>query len=253
LIRLAVTGAAGKMGRAMVRGILEQADIEIVVAVDPAALGKDLGTVAGKGRLGLVIAGDLETALKSCEADVDVLLDFTVADVSERNIEIALKHNLNAVVGTTGLREDFLLSVGVEAESRGLAVANIPNFSIGAFFLGQFAQMAARVYEMAEIVEMHHETKRDAPSGTARSYAEKIQALTKSQVPIHSLRLPGYIAVHEIHLGGPGETLVLRHGSTDRESFLFGVLLALRRIDGMRGLIKDLSPFLPEELGRGSE
>ena len=251
MIRLAVTGAAGKMGRAMVRGILEQADIEIVVAVDPAALDQDLGIVAGKGRLGLMIAGDLETALKSREADT--LLDFTVADVSERNIEIALKHSLNAVVGTTGLREDFLLSVGVEAENRGLAVANIPNFSIGAFFLGQFAQMAARVYEMAEIVEMHHETKKDAPSGTARSYAEKIQALTKSQVPIHSLRLPGYIAVHEIHLGGPGETLVLRHGSTDRQSFLFGVLLALRRIDGMRGLIKDLSPFLPEELGRGSE
>jgi 4-hydroxy-tetrahydrodipicolinate reductase len=178
--------------------------------------GGKVGSVLGPA---LEAAGHELTALESAEA----MVDFTAPDAVEGNVRRALEAGVPCVVGTTGAD---LASVGELAAARGLPLFHAPNFALGAVLMMRFAAEAAKVLPNAEIVELHADTKRDAPSGTAKATA----ALLGGDVPVHSVRLPGLVAHQEVILGGLGQTLTIRHDTTSREAFVPGVLLALERL-----------------------
>ena len=198
MIRVAVAGAAGRMGQAVCRAVEGADDMELTGRADPR----------------------LDTAVADVLGDADVLVDFTQPDQIVPNARAAVEAGVHVVVGTTGFDLD---------ELRGLDGANVfvaPNFAIGAVLMMRFAAEASKHMEKAEIVELHHDRKLDAPSGTAARTAE----LMEGDVPIHSVRLPGLVAHQEVILGDVGQTLTIRHDSIDRESFMPGVLLAVRRV-----------------------
>jgi 4-hydroxy-tetrahydrodipicolinate reductase len=181
------------------------------------------------GKVGAVLGPALEAAgheLVASEAGADVMVDFTAPDAVVGNVERALAAGLPCVVGTSGWD-----TAGVDAAARaaGLPVFFAPNFAIGAVLMMRFAEQAIRHFEGAEIIELHHATKVDAPSGTARSTAERMGG----GIAIHSVRLPGLVAHQEVILGGHGETLTIRHDTTARDAFVPGVLLALERVHSL--------------------
>jgi len=198
VIRVAVAGAAGRMGETVCRAVDAADDLELTGRADP-ALGTSVSDVLG---------------------DADVLVVFTTPDAVVPAVREAVEAGVHAVVGSSGWE------VG---EIEGLSGANVffaPNFAIGAVLMMQFAAEASRHLAKAEIVELHHDGKLDAPSGTAKRTAELMQG----EVPIHSVRLPGLVAHQEVVLGDVGQTLTIRHDSIDRESFMPGVLLAIRKV-----------------------
>ena len=203
--RVAVAGAAGRMGQTVCAAVQGAPDLELTGRVDPA--------------LGTTLADALQRA--------DVLVDFTVPDTVVDNARRAVAAGVHVVIGTTGFDPE---------ELQGLSGANIfvaPNFAIGAVLMMQFAAEAARHMARAEIIELHHDRKLDKPSGTAARTAALMTASRGPQageIPVHSVRLPGLVAHHEVILGDVGQTLTIRHDSTDRESFMPGVLLAVRRV-----------------------
>ena len=198
MIRVGVAGAAGRMGQATCAAVEGEDDLELAAQIDPA--------------LGL----DLTDALDG----LDVVVDFTRPDTALENARTCVRAGVHVVVGTTGWDVEAL---------RGETGANVfvaPNFAIGAVLMMRFAAEASRHMARAEIVELHHDRKLDAPSGTAARTA----ALMQGDVPIHSVRLPGLVAHQEVILGDVGQTLTIRHDSLARESFMPGVLLAVRRV-----------------------
>jgi 4-hydroxy-tetrahydrodipicolinate reductase len=197
-VRVALFGHEGKVGRALAPAL--------------AAAGHE---VRGVGR------GD-EPALEGCDAAID----FTRPDAVDANVRAALDAGVPCVIGTTGFDTE---AIDAHARERGLACFFAPNFAIGAVLMMRFAAQAAAFLPRAEIVELHHETKRDAPSGTARATA----ALIAGEVPIHSVRLPGLVAHQEVLFGGDGQSLTIRHDTYSREAFVPGVLLALDRLPGL--------------------
>ncbi len=201
MIRVAVAGAAGRMGETVCRAVEHARDMELTGRADP-ALGTSVSDVLGAA---------------------DVLVDFTVPDTVLDNAGQALAAGVHVVIGTTGF------DLGQLQGRSGANVFVAPNFAIGAVLMMQFAAEAARHMAKAEIIELHHDTKLDRPSGTAARTAE----LLGGEVPIHSVRLPGLVAHQEVILGDVGQTLTIRHDSIDRESFMPGVLLAIRRVGGL--------------------
>lgn len=206
MIRVAVSGAAGRMGSTTCTAVERAEDMELVARIDPT--------------LGLGLAEAIE------QTEPGVLVDFSVPTTAVANIRTAVQAGVHAVVGTTG----FDL-----AEISGLDGANVfvaPNFAIGAVLMMQFAAQATKHMRAAEIIELHHDRKVDAPSGTAALTAERMHAAApeKPVPPIHSVRLPGLVAHQEVILGDVGQTLTIRHDSIDRESFMPGVLLAIRNV-----------------------
>lgn len=204
-IRVAVAGAAGRMG----------------TAVCEAVEGADGMTLAGRADPAL------GTSVAEVLADADVLVDFTQPESALPNAREAVAAGVHVVIGTTG----FDL-----AELDGLSGANVlvaPNFAIGAVLMMRFAAEAAALMPTAEIVELHHDKKLDSPSGTAARTAELMKDSSGQDVPIHSVRLPGLVAHQEVILGGTGETLTIRHDALDRSSFMPGVLLAIRRVGSL--------------------
>jgi 4-hydroxy-tetrahydrodipicolinate reductase len=178
------------------------------------------------GKVGAVLGPALEAAgheLVATEADADAMVDFTAPDVVVPNILRALNAGVPCVVGTSGWDT---AAVDEVARGAGLPVFVAPNFAIGAVLMMRFAEEASRHFDAAEIVELHHQTKLDAPSGTAKATAARMQG----DVPIHSVRLPGLVAHQEVILGTPGETLTIRHDTTSRDAFVPGVLLALSKL-----------------------
>jgi 4-hydroxy-tetrahydrodipicolinate reductase len=209
VIRVAVAGAAGRMGQAVCDAVAGAGDMELAEKADPA--------------LGVGLAEALDGA--------DVVVDFTTPETALENVRACLGAGVHAVVGTTGFDLDAARAAA-EASSANCFVA--PNFAIGAVLLMQAAQLAARHMPECEIVELHHDRKLDAPSGTAKRTAELIRAAGGNvHEPIHSVRLPGLVAHQEVVFGGEGQTLSLRHDSIDRSSFMPGVLLAVRRVAGL--------------------
>ena len=201
MIRVVVAGAAGRMGEAVCQAVEAAEDMELAGRADP--------------RLGVDLADVLDGA--------EVAVDFTEPDTALDNVRACVGAGVHVVVGTTGWDHSQL---------EGLSGANVfvaPNFAIGAVLMMQFAREASRHMARAEIVELHHEGKLDAPSGTAARTAE----LMEGEVPIHSVRLPGLVAHQEVILGDVGQTLTIRHDSTSRESFMPGVLLAVRRVGSL--------------------
>jgi 4-hydroxy-tetrahydrodipicolinate reductase len=205
LIRVAVAGAAGRMGETVCRAVQGAEDLELAGRADPM-----LGTSVSE-----VLHG------------VDVLVDFTVPDTAVDNARTAVAAGVHAVIGTSGFDP-------AELQDLSGAPANVfiaPNFAIGAVLMMQFAAQAARHMARAEIIELHHDRKLDRPSGTAARTAALIAAAGgEPDVPIHSVRLPGLVAHQEVIFGDVGQTLTIRHDSIDRESFMPGVLLAVRRV-----------------------
>ncbi len=209
MTRVVVAGAAGRMGATSCEAIEAADDLEVAGRADP-TLGVEIADLLG---------------------DADVLLDFTTPDAAPDNVRAALVAGVHAVVGTTG----FDLGPLREAAAGGGAnVLVVPNFAIGAVLMMRFAAEAAVHMPEAEIVELHHDRKLDAPSGTAKRTAELIAAAGGNvHDPIHSVRLPGLVAHHEVILGAEGQTLTIRHDSLDRSSFMPGVLLALREVGSL--------------------
>ena len=204
MIRVAVAGAAGRMGRTVCAAVDGAEDLELAGRADPA-----LGT-------------PLADVLDGC----DVVVDFTVPGTALDNARTVLAAGWHAVIGTTGFDVEALRPAA-EGASANAFVA--PNFAIGAVLLMRFAAEASRHMQRAEIIEYHHATKLDAPSGTARRTAD----LMAGEVPIHSVRLPGLVADQDVILGDVAQTLTLRHVTTDRTSFMPGVLLAVRSVAGL--------------------
>jgi 4-hydroxy-tetrahydrodipicolinate reductase len=203
VINVAVSGAAGRMGETVCRAVEAADDMALVGRADPL----------------------LQTTLLDVIGDADVVVDFSTPDAALGNARECLEAGVHCVMGTTGADFSSLEGVG-EAN---LFVA--PNFAIGAVLMMKFAAQAAEQMPECEIVELHHDSKVDAPSGTAARTAELIaQAGGNMHSPIHSVRLPGLVAHQEVIFGGPGQTLTIRHDSIDRESFMPGVLLAVRRV-----------------------
>jgi 4-hydroxy-tetrahydrodipicolinate reductase len=196
--RVGVAGAAGRMGATVCDAVEAADDLELCGRADP-ALGVALSDILG---------------------DCDVVVDFTVPDTALENALTCVRAGVHAVVGTTGWDPTPLRS------ETGANVFVAPNFAIGAVLMTRFAVEASRYMAKAEIIELHHDRKLDAPSGTAARTAE----LMEGEVPIHSVRLPGLVAHQEVILGDVGQTLTIRHDSTDRTSFMPGVLLAIRRV-----------------------
>ena len=228
MIRVLVAGAAGRMGQAVVAAVRGAGDMELVAQVDPAP-------GAGEG-----VVADLGAALAAGRPDVAV--DFTRAEAAAANAARCLEAGVHVVLGTTGLGPeavDRLRALSASGEANCLIA---PNFAVGAVLMMRFAAEAARHLPKAEIVELHHDGKLDAPSGTALRTAR----LMGGDVPIHSVRLPGLVAHQEVILGGLGETLTIRHDSLSRESFMPGVLMAVRAVAGRPGLTVGLEPLLFE-------
>jgi len=203
VIRVAVSGAAGKMGETVCRAVEGADDMELTGRADP----------------------QLGVTLDDVLADADVVVDFTRPDTALENARKCLEAGVHCVMGTTGADFGQLAGVG----SANLFVA--PNFAIGAVLMMEAAKLAAPHMPECEIVELHHDRKLDAPSGTAARTAELIGAAGGNvHEPIHSIRLPGLVAHQEVVFGGLGQTLTIRHDSISRESFMPGVLLAVRRV-----------------------
>lgn len=263
-MKILVSGAAGRMGREVLRAVRESEGLELVGAVDPLAEGEDAGDLAGSKQWGVTVHAGLEEAILACHPDV--MVDFSVPSCVMANIRIALKHRVSPVVGTTGLTEQDLQETDQLAKSASVGAFIAPNFAIGAVLMMEFATKAARYLPDAEIIEFHHEKKLDAPSGTAVLTARKMaEARQQSPTPspagsfekipgsrggelegvrIHSVRLSGYVAHQEVIFGGLGQTLVIRHDSIDRRSFMPGVILAIRKVRDLDGLTHGLEKLL---------
>jgi 4-hydroxy-tetrahydrodipicolinate reductase len=213
------------MGQAVVGAVGGAADLELAALVDPAF---------GDGEA----FPDVPSALAA--EQVDVAVDFTRPDVGFANARACLEAGVHVVMGTTGLGDDEIAELRHTAETGAANCLIAPNFAIGAVLMMRFAAEASRHMPKAEIVELHHDDKLDAPSGTALRTA----GLMAGAVPIHSVRLPGLVAHQEVILGGLGETLTIRHDSLSRESFMPGVIQAVREIPNRPGLTVGLEPLL---------
>ncbi len=260
-IRVLVTGAGGRMGREVVRAVTGAEDMSLVAAVDRSRVGEDAGRVAGLEPSSIIITDSLGDAIAA--ASPEVVVDFTLPSAVMGNVRTAVRAGVACVVGTSGLTEKDYSDLAALCEERKRPVFVAPNFAIGAVLMMQFSAEAARHLGSAEIVELHHAGKADAPSGTALRTAQLMASVSGSKfagaessdgrpsrgraegaVHIHSVRLPGLVAHQEVIFGGLGETLTIRHDSTSRESFMPGVLLAVRKVRGLRGLVVGLERIL---------
>ena len=244
-IRVGVLGARGRMGAEVVKAVTNTSDLELVAQLD---LGDSLDQLVASG--------------------AQVVVDFTTPDSVMKNLEFLIQNDIHAVVGTTGFDSARIDSLSKELSKHpkvGVLIA--PNFAIGAVLMMEFAEKAARYFESAEIIEMHHPAKVDAPSGTAARTAELMTQARKDSkkapmpdatkqsldgargskvgdIPIHSIRAQGLVAHQEVLLGGVGETLTIRHDSLDRAGFMPGVLLGVRSVINHPGLTHGLDKFM---------
>ncbi len=258
-IRVAVVGATGRMGSEACRAIDEADDLVLVAAVSPSHAGEDLGDVLGVGA-GVTITDDIA----SLAGEVDVAVELTRPPHGGPNALALLDAGIHAVVGTTGISDEEIAAIRTRAAAGPARAAIVPNFAIGAVLMMRFAAEAARLLPDVEILELHHDRKADAPSGTALRTAELIADARTSEptwvggddehpgarghrhhgVAVHSVRLPGLVAHQEVRFGGTGETLTIRHDSLDRSSFMPGVLVAVRRVGATDGLTVGLDGLL---------
>ena len=254
MIRVAVAGCAGRMGKTVVEAVNGADDMELVCGIDPFA----------DGESGYPVFKDVASALEG--ASFDVMIDFTQPDAVEGNIRAALPAGVDCVIGTTGLANDLLEELaGLAPEGTCLFVA--PNFTVGAVLMMRFAEMATPYLDEAEVIEFHHARKKDAPSGTAKRTAEIIASARENAphvpgreseiagcegargaevdgVPVHSVRSMGFVASQEVVFGSLGQSLAIRHDSWDRASYMPGVLLAVRNVRERSGLIVGLEHFM---------
>lgn len=242
-MRVMIIGSKGKMGQETVKAVMNASDLTLVAQVDR---GDDLDAILN-------------------ETKPDVAVDFTHPSCVKQNTVALLEHGVYPVVGTTGLSAEDLNEVHALASEKKLAVFVVPNFAIGAVLMMMFSEKAAKYMDRAEIIEFHHDQKADAPSGTSIKTADlmaqanpQLNAVTLDEkeivpgarggnyknIPIHSVRLPGFVAHQEVIFGGKGQRLTLRHDSIDRACFMPGVILAIRKVKELSGVVYGLENIL---------
>ena len=248
MINIAVCGANGKMGQEVVRAVQAAEDMNLVARID-----------VNNGQF---------AAIKDAKdsVNIDILVDFTQPQSIYENALYCLNNNINIVIGTTGLTDNQIAELKKLSESSGVGCLIAPNFSTGAVLMMKFAQMAAKYFNNAEIIEMHHNQKKDAPSGTAVKTAAMMAGVNSNlalgncaetevisgargansynNIHIHSIRMPGFMASQEVILGSNGQTLKIRHDSTDRECYMPGVLLAIRYVSKHKSFVYGLDNIL---------
>ncbi len=256
-----IAGALGRMGREMSAGLAKEADIDVVGGVDPRASEEYVELAGGGGRIPVGV--DLEAMIQRVHPRV--MVDFTHPDAAMGNIRVALKNKVSPVVGTSGIKQEYLAEIEQLANEAGVAAVIVPNFAIGANLMLHFARIASKFLSAAEIIELHHDGKVDAPSGTAVATAREMIAAhggdfddpptttvllegarggVEGGIHVHSVRLPGLVAHQEVIFGGPGQILTLRHDSISRESFLPGVILAVKEVSKRSGLVYGLDRLM---------
>ncbi|QYY43882.1 4-hydroxy-tetrahydrodipicolinate reductase [Aneurinibacillus thermoaerophilus] len=262
-IRIAVAGPRGRMGQESVKMIIKDETLRFVCGIDPKYNGEDVGEVLGLGSLQAPFVSDIRRALEVYRPDV--LVDFTTPHVVKQNMIAAIEAGVRPVVGTTGFTPEDIEELDKLCREHQIGGIIAPNFAIGAVLMMKFAQEAAKYMPHVEIIELHHDKKLDAPSGTAVKTAEMIQAARdeiKQGHPeeketlegarggyyggfrIHSVRLPGLVAHQEVIFGAVGQTLTIRHDSINRESFMPGVNLAIKKVMEHTGLIYGLENIM---------
>lgn len=262
MIRVGVIGACGRMGLMVCRAVAEADDLALVAAIDRSKVGQRIGALIGHPKIDVPVSDELDRLL---EAEVEVAIDFTHPDVVMDNVRWCIDHGIHLVVGTTGITQEDLQEIerAMAAEGGESNVIVASNFALGAVLLLRFAAQAVRVFPAVEVIELHHDQKADAPSGTAiatiRRLAEERAEPWRGPLPetlegvrggdvdgirVHSVRLPGLVAHQEVIFGGQGQTLTIRHDSTDRSSFVPGVLMAARAVMTRPGLTVGLEPLL---------
>lgn len=258
LIKVAVQGAVGRVGQEVVKAVCGEPEMQLVGAVDLKATQDSLSLPDGSGSV--PFSSDLDYILTSCQPGV--LVDFTIAQATMPAIRIATERGVNLVIGTTGLTADDLNEIDRLARAHKVGAVVAPNFALGAVLMIHLAKIAAKYLDYAEIIELHHHLKADAPSGTALSTARAmatargkpfLQPTGKASnsrgqqvegATIHSVRLPGLMAHQEVILGGPGQTVSIRHDTINRECYMPGVMLAIKEVVKRQGLVYGLDTLL---------
>jgi 4-hydroxy-tetrahydrodipicolinate reductase len=259
-IRVAVFGAGGRMGRTLCQAVIDDPELELVGAVDPTYAGNQVLTSAGTPLPDILVDAGPDALV---ERDTQVVVDFTRVEAARENLAWAADAGVHAVAGTTGFSDDDYETLRERFATSNCLIA--PNFAIGAVLMMRMAELAAPWFETAEVIELHHDQKIDAPSGTAMRTVERMAAAsdewgadpTQTEVVagarggdgpggihVHSVRLRGLVAHQEVLLGTVGQTLTIRHDSYDRTSFMPGVLLAVKKVADHPGLTIGLDPLL---------
>jgi 4-hydroxy-tetrahydrodipicolinate reductase len=243
--RVALAGAAGRTGREVGRAIASADDMELVAALGHTHVGDHLGALWGDPDIDLVVVGSVGEA---ATAYPTVLVDFTEPESAFPRLVDAVDRGWSIVVGTTGFSRDQRTELARRTADRGVAAALIANFSIGAWLSERLAEEAAQFFPDAEVVEAHHATKRDRPSGTALRMAALLAKATRrdpENIPVHSIRLPGLVAHQTVLFGSAGQVLTIRHDVHDRSAYAAGVLAAIRRLPALGGrVVEDLGELL---------
>jgi 4-hydroxy-tetrahydrodipicolinate reductase len=269
-IPVVVNGAAGKMGREVVKAVAQAPDMTLIGAIDrdPQYFGQDAGELAGCGVLEVPITGELESMLAFAgqQKELGVMVDFTHPKSVYDNVRSAIAYGIRPVVGTTGMSPEQIQDLAEFADKASTGCLIVPNFSIGMVLLQQAAVAASKYFDFVEIIELHHNQKADAPSGTAIQTAQMLAEMGKTYNPpqveeteklagargcfagegirIHSVRLPGLIAHQEVIFGALGQVYTLRHDTTDRSCYMPGVLLAIRQVRPLKSLVYGLEKIL---------
>jgi 4-hydroxy-tetrahydrodipicolinate reductase len=249
VIRVAVLGAAGRMGRLVCQTVVEEPDLELVAAVAPSAAREAVGHLIGHPDVALPLSGDVDDL---ADVQVDVAVDFTRPDAVMGNVRWLVEHDIHAVVGTSGVEAADLEEIRSMLEAQGGRpnVMIVSNFAIGAVLMQRFAVLAAPFFPAAEVIELHHARKmtlaRDEPwrEGPAAETVSGVRGGDVEGVRIHSVRLPGLVGHQEVLFGGAGEVLTIRHDSLARTSFMPGVVLAIKAVGSVRGLTVGLEAVL---------
>lgn len=265
-IHVLIAGAKGRMGSEAVKMVVADPELRLVAAVDSTLRDVDVGETIGIGKIDVHFSNNLAEALDKYKPDV--LVDFTTPQVVKENMLTAINHKVRCVVGTTGFSAQDIEELDRLCSEKEVGSIIAPNFAIGAILMMKFAQQAAKYMPHVEIIEMHHDRKLDAPSGTAIKTAEMIAEVRKEHkqghpdeeekldgargafyqgFPIHSVRLPGLIAHQEVIFGSEGQTLTIRHDSIDRTSFMPGVNLAIKKVMQLNQLVYGLDKVLDDE------
>jgi 4-hydroxy-tetrahydrodipicolinate reductase len=257
--RVGVLGAGGSMGRLVCGSVAGDPNLELVAAVDPSEQGRSVHEVTGVTGSELTVAGEPGALV---DARAEVAVDFTHPDAVMDNVRFCVENGIHAVVGTTGIGPERLDDIrGWLGEDPKVGVIVAPNFSIGAVVAQRLAEEAARFFPAAEVIELHHDRKADAPSGTAAAAARRIAAARKEAwsgpgggeafrggdvegIRVHSVRLPGLVAHQEVIFGAQGQTLTIRHDAPDRSCYMPGVLMAITHVPERPGLTVGLEPLL---------
>ena len=262
-LKVGVIGACGRMGRNICAYVTAEEGLELVAAYDKSFAGEDIGLLSGGKENGVLVAKQVEDILDKNK--VDVIIDFTIAQTAMENIPKVLNAGINVVVGTTGIGEEEWQKYDKLAQEKGVGIFFAANYAIGAVLMMQFAEQAAKYMPHVEVIELHHDKKLDAPSGTAVTTLKRMAAVRGEMAQgnpdeyekiagsrggeyqgmrVHSVRLPGYVAHQEVIFGGVGQTLTIRHDSLSRESFMPGIMLAVKKVVTFKGLVRDLDNIL---------